>query len=504
MPRRKSRAMIEQIKKHHDRKVPIRKIAESLGISRNTVRRYLKRICKSDEAGSEASDNSSDSVSITSAVEDDLELNKPWLKELPWSKIVEERRRGITITNLFKEYQPKVGYTGFRRALYKSLKEIPEAFPRIQHEPGFAVQIDFADGLHIKDPKTGALTKTQFFCGVLPFSSYTFGEFVENQKLKTFIRVQERMFQYFKGVPKYVVPDNLKSAVSRADRYDPDLNPAYHDFSHHVGFTIAPARPRRPRDKGAVEAAIGVIQRSFYQEQRNTTFYSLEELNAAFKAFLELFNQNVMRERGVSRQEMFTKELPKLNPLPTDSFEIIERFDAQVHADCCVQVKRNFYSVPFTYVGQVVFIKLGLKILEVINKSGETIAVHTVVEGQGNRQAKENHYPPQKVHDSAWQLTKYQHIASRIGPQASAYIEALYQSSDSVTALKKILGAIKTFEAEPEPELCEKAAEEALKHNNLRLIFLRGALSKHRALKLSPPSQAPTRDPINSHVRSEL
>ena len=117
--------------------------------------------------------------------------------------------------------------------------------------------------------------------GVLPFSSYTFGEFVSDQKLPTFIGVQERMFAYFGGVTPYLVVDNLKSGVHSAPIcYDPDVNPTYCDFANHMGFAVLPARPYKPRDKGSGESTIGVIQRDFFQEVRNRVFYSLSELNA--------------------------------------------------------------------------------------------------------------------------------------------------------------------------------------------------------------------------------
>ena len=114
------------------------------------------------------------------------------------------------------------------------------------HKAGEKTQIDFCDGVPITDPLTGKTTSTQFFCGVLPFSSYTFGEFVPNQKLATFIGVQERMFAYFGGVTPYVVVDNLKSGVHRAHLYDPDVNATYCDFSNHAGFAVLQARPRTP------------------------------------------------------------------------------------------------------------------------------------------------------------------------------------------------------------------------------------------------------------------
>jgi transposase len=118
------------------------------------------------------------------------------------------------------------------------------------HVAGERCEIDYADGIGIVDAQTGEVNKTQFFCAVLPFSAYTFGEFVSNQKLSTFIESQERMWQFFGGVTAYAGIDNLKSGVSRAHLYDPDINPTYCEYAKHVGFAVLPARPYKPRDKG--------------------------------------------------------------------------------------------------------------------------------------------------------------------------------------------------------------------------------------------------------------
>ena len=154
---------------------------------------------------------------------------------------------------------------------------------RLDHKAAEKSQIDFCDGLFITDRVTGNKTLTQFFLGVLPFSSYFFGEFVWDQKLPTFIAVQSRMFAYFGGITPYVVVDNLKSGVHKADLYDPDVNPSYCDFANHMGFAVLPARPYKARDKGAGECHIGVVQRSFFQEVRNRVFYSLHDLNEALR-----------------------------------------------------------------------------------------------------------------------------------------------------------------------------------------------------------------------------
>ena len=157
------------------------------------------------------------------------------------------------------------------------------------------------------------------------------------------------MFGFFGGVTPYVVVDNLKSGVNRAHLYDPDVNPVYCDFANHMGFAVLPARPFKARDKASGESNIGVIQRGFFQEVRNRTFYSLSELNACFRDYLKRLNHSVMKDYGISRAQRFEEEKKVLKPLPPSRFEMSEWHSAKVHPDCHIQVEKNFYSLPFVY-----------------------------------------------------------------------------------------------------------------------------------------------------------
>jgi transposase len=138
-------------------------------------------------------------------------------------------------------------------------------------------------------------------------------------KLATSIGVQQRMFAYFGGVTPYLVVDNLKSGVHKADLYDPDVNPTYCDFANHMGFAVLPARPYKAKDKGSGESNIGIVQRGFFQEVRNRVFYSLAELNETWRHYLERLNHQVMKDYGVSRPQRFGEEKKQLKlclPLP--------------------------------------------------------------------------------------------------------------------------------------------------------------------------------------------
>ena len=228
---RTSVRMQAQIKTLSEQGHSIRRIARILRLSRRTVRKFLE-------------------TTVQPAAE-----SSSWMETVDWENVRQEvYGKGTTVKQIQREVAPEVAYVKFWRVFREkvSVQASPDQVTiRLDHKPAEKTQIDFCDGLFLTDAVTGHKTLTQFFLGVLPFSSYFFGEFVLDQKLSTFIGVHQRMFAYFGGITPYVVVDNLKSGVNKADLYDPDVNPTYCDFANHMGFAVLPARPRKPRDKGS-------------------------------------------------------------------------------------------------------------------------------------------------------------------------------------------------------------------------------------------------------------
>ena len=249
--------------------------------------------------------------------------------KMDWDYVRQEvYGKGTTVKQIGQEVAPEIAYVKFWRVFREQARPL-KPHPNKSRSGWITSRRKkprsiSATVLLITERETGKKTLTQFFLGVLPFSSYTFGEFVLDQKLPTFIGVQQRMFAYFGGVTPYLVVDNLKSGVHKADLYDPDVNPTYCDFANHMGFAVLPARPYKPRDKGSGESHIGVIQRGFFQEVRNRVFYSLAELNEALRHYLERLNHQVMKDYGVSRAQRFEEEKKQLKALPPSPFELSE------------------------------------------------------------------------------------------------------------------------------------------------------------------------------------
>lgn len=470
---RKSKAMREQVRELSKQGFGIKKIARALNISKNTVRSILR----------ETTQNLADST------------DPSWNQGICWDLIEKEYRKGVTVKILHQENAPHISYWTFRRYLRSRCPLAKEITMRLVHNPGEKTFIDFADGIDMICPRTGEVTKTQFFCGVLPFSSYTFGEFVLNQKLDTFISVQERMFRYFGGVTPYVTPDNLKSAVTKAHLYDPDENKTYCEFGNHYGFAVLPARPRKPKDKGAVENAIGVIQRQFYNEVRNQKFYSLEELNKAFRSYLTRLNQSVMKDYGVSRSERFIEEKKFLNSLPLSAYELSEWRESKVHPDCEIQVEKSFYTVPFTYVGKSVRVRIRSSTIDVFDKeTAQQITMHVRLKSLGKHSRYDWHYPPEKIQLARYEVQTAKFNASNIGPHTEKLVEKLFEGQWPLRGLRRAQGVLR-LSSKHTREAMEYACSATLRFNKINFEYVKQcACHFEKKDFLEPIFSAPRRD----------
>jgi transposase len=466
----------------------IRKIAKALGCSRNTVRAHLRNHAVPDpEEGSEKISTSD------------------WAKGFDWEKIAKERNCGVTAKQLYQEYAPQVSYSQFGRYLVQvnKRKQSSTAAPALAHNPGEKTQVDYADGLLVIDPRSGKKRKTQLFCGVLPFSSYTYAEFSESQKKSDFIRSHERMWAYFGGITPYIIVDNLKSGVTKAHRYDPDLNPTYCDYANHTGFAVLPARPYTPRDKAAVEAAIGVIQRSFYQKYRATTFYSLAELNLALRVFLDDLNAQIMTDYGVSRADRFATEKPLLIERSSSPYEISEFKDAKVHPDCCIQIAKALYSVPFNYVGQTLRVKITDKMIVIFDKTHAQIAVHLRQPAYG-RAIEESHLPPQSQQIRSFDVIKAKAKAEAIGERTKEFVDWQFDDERPLRVLRRIQGVLRLHDAGTTREAMEYAASQALQFKRRELRYFSNC-AKYFSTTGGRPRLVdhPIRDASTLHLRGE-
>jgi transposase len=220
-------------------------------------------------------------------------------------------------------------------------------------------------------------------------------EAVPTQRVGDWIGAHTRALQYLGGVPRTIVPDQLRAAVSQPDRYEPKLQRTYEDLGRHYGTAVIPARPRKPRDKAKVEAGVLVAQRWILARLRDETFFTIEALNARIRELLEELNARAMKSLGgVSRRELFERvDRPALMPLPTRRFEPAEWSKARVHEDYHVDVRRHWYSAPFELIGQEVEVRLTAAAVE-LYRNGRRVAAHARDDTPYRSTTDSKHRPP--------------------------------------------------------------------------------------------------------------
>jgi transposase len=274
----------------------------------------------------------------------------------------------------------------------------------------------------IIDRHTGEVRHAQIFVAVLGCSNYTFAEATWTQTLPDWLGSHVRALQFFDGTPAAIVPDNLKSGVVKARRYEPDLNPAYQDFAEHYGMAILPARVRKPRDKAKVEGAVLIVERWILARLRHHTFFSLGQLNVEIERLMRDFNTRPFQKLDGCRQSRFDElERPALKPLPSRTYTFAQWKHAKVHPDYHIEVERAYYSVPYKLIGQRVDVRLTETMLEVFHQ-GQLVAAHARAHRKGEFVTVAAHRP-----DSHQAVIERSHArllerASAIGPATAELI----------------------------------------------------------------------------------
>lgn len=287
-----------------------RAIAQQIGVARSTLNEYLERLATARLTRPLPDDITDAELEQRLFVRAGVKAGVRRRREPDWSALVREMRRpGVTLSLLWEEYRQDhadgYGYSRFCE-LYREFECRLSPTMRQHHVAGDKVFVDYSGKkLAIVDPVSGVVREAELFIAVLGASNYTYAEASWTQSLPDWIGAHVRMFAFLGGVPRLIVPDNLKAGVHKASFYDPEINRSYGKMATHYGVGVVPTRPRRPRDKAKVEAGVRFAQTYILGRLRNLTFFSLEEANAAIREVMARMNGRVMRRLGVSREELF-------------------------------------------------------------------------------------------------------------------------------------------------------------------------------------------------------
>jgi len=319
----------------------------------------------------------------------------------------EMRRKGVTLYLLWEEYRREhpegYGYTQFCEYYSRYRSQQEEPCLRQVHKGGEKLFVDWAgDTIRYVDAETGEEREASLFIGALGASNYTFARAFENRKQPNWIEGHIGCWEYLGGVATLTIPDNEKTGVDRACRYEPGVNRVYQDLADHYGTVIIPARPRTPQDKAKVENAVLNAERRIMAVLRDRTFIGLEELNAAIAVALKALNDRPFQKWPGCRSSLFEElDKPALKPLPAIRFEMAEWREAKVNIDYHVQVDWHLYSVPYHLVNQTVEVRLTARCVE-LYWQGKRVAAHARTTQRGGATTEASHRPKSHQQHLEW------------------------------------------------------------------------------------------------------
>ena len=352
-----------------------------------------------------------------------------------WDEVYEEMKRpNMTLSLIWSEWitnnkdKECLGYSRFCK-YYSKFDKSKRITMKQFHRPGEKAFIDYAGTtMPITDRDTGEITKAQIFVSTLGFSNFTFACAFKSQTIEEFLYANTKSFRYFGGVPAISVSDNLKSAVTKASRYDPLLNPIYQEFAIHYDTTVVPARAYKPQDKAKVENAVLNVSRQILAPLRDRTFHSIGELNIAIAELLETYNSKPQQSGIGSRRAVFeAEEKHLLRPLPAEDFQFVNWKKAKVGFNYHVILEGYSYSVPYKYVSQTVDVRYSSREVNII-KDDVVIAHHLRGINKGTYSTVEEHMPQaHQIHfktNPEW----IKEAASRIGPNVLQLVSRTFDS----------------------------------------------------------------------------
>ncbi len=474
-----------------------RRIGRDMQISRQTVHKYHE-IAK-EQGYLEKGRAQPGEAELLEALGPGVRVPKQISTVEPYrEKIQEWVKEGVEITAIWlrlkENYGYQGGYSSIRRFVHRLAGVEPEAFVRVHSEPGEDMQVDFGTVGQLYDPVTKHMRTTYVFVATLGYSRHQYAELVFDQKTATWIALHKRAFEYWGGVPKRVIPDNLKAAVLQALVHDPILGEAYRRLALHYGFLISPNIPHTPRHKGKVESGVHYVKRNFMAGQE---FVDINVGNTHLREWIE--NTAGIRKHGTTGEaplHLFHEiEQARLQPLPAEPFRLLEIRPVKVHPDCHVVILGSFYSVPFGYIGQELSAHVSEKFVE-IYQGQKLVATHPHSTRPGQWQTRLEDYPPAKAAYLIRTPEYCKKLGAQIGPSTQSVVEQLL-ADRPLDRLRSVQAILKLEESVGSKRL-EAACARATYFGDVRYRQIKNILNA--ALDREPLPETQPAQPTLSHV----
>lgn len=464
-----------------------RQIVEALQVSRPVVKNYLILAEKSGLtwAGIDQLSDTELSERLGCKQKTKVDVRYAFAEARFPDMAVQLRRVGVTLMLLWEEYVaactgPYYCYSHFCHH-FRAWSKSTEVAMHMEHKVGDKTFIDFAGNkLYLTNPVSGEKTEVEVFVSILGASQLIYTEAVPSQKKEDFIRASANMFHYFGGVSAAIVPDCLKSAVTKGDKYEPELNPDYAAFARYYDTTILPARPNHPKDKSLVEGAVKLIYQNIYARIRDEVFATLEELNHRLWELLDQLNNKGMQKLKVSRREMFEQiERSALRPLPQEPYRPPKFAVATVQMNYHVYLKedQHYYSVPYRLKGLKIRLIFTETTVELVHENLR-VALHPRDRSINGYTTESGHMPSHHRFVAEWSPDRISRWAAQVGPSVRALcIRIMNSRSHPEQAFKVCLGII-VLAKKYDNDRVNKASARALSFGSLSYKTVKTILEK--------------------------
>jgi transposase len=503
----KRMGQIKQLLRLHGQGYGKKAIARQLGMSKNTVKAYLQKI----ETGEFTIDSL---LSLDEPVlEGKLFAGNPSYKQDRYEGIKDELgyfskelvKVGVTRRVLWDEYRQSnpdgYRYTQFCHHLGQYMKNKNPSMV-LQHNAGEKLFIDFAgEKLSYIDRETGEIIECQVFVACLPHSDYSFTMAVRSQNTGDFIYALSCCLNQLGGVPQTLVPDNLKSAIIKANRYEPDINQVLEDFANHYGTTITPARVRKPKDKALVENQVKLVYSRVYARLRNQQFFDLHQLNMAITEKVKEHNQTRMQQKDYCREEKFlSDEKPVLKPLAETAFEIKFYKELKVAKNNHIYLScdKHYYSVPFIHTGSKAKVIYTRSMVRIYVK-GEQVAVHPRNYKPSGYSTDKEHLCSQHRHYLDRSPEYYKNKALAKSNVFFQVIEKLFGQDKYPEQLYRTCDGLMGLQRKTDPAQFDKACSMALEYSNYSYWFIQNIIKNKMTDTIITESGKPL--PAHQNVR---
>ena len=393
------------------------------------------------------------------------------------------KAKHVTMKLLHEEYKAQnptgIGYTQFCSRIRNHQKKTRIWMPQL-HKAGESLYVDWVGEKMYYTDADNVTVSVYLFVAVLGGSNYPYVEAFDNMNTQSWLTAHIHAFEYIKGTPVTVVPDNCKTAVKEANRYEPSLNQSYQDMGNYYGVTIIPARVRRPQDKSMGENGVFITEAWIIAALRNHKFFSLHEINTAIRAKLsEIVDKPFQVIDGTRRSLYETIDLPALSPLPQTRYEVGEWKQFTVRPNYHILIGKHFFSVPYKYVSEKVDAKISFNFIEIYH-SGLRIACHPIGQKDGKvYHTIPEHMPPRHNEYAKWTPERFQNWASEIGSHTFEFVSTLLESREYPQHAFNSCFGVFSLAKKYSPERIENASRRALAVKAITYRSLKNILEKN-------------------------